>query len=400
MKSTLTRAEARRLALHAQGFQNQSRDGKNNWAAISKTIDPLLLLQIDSVNVLVRSHYLPLFSRLGNYDRSILDKRTLETKNRHMFECWAHEASFVPMQHHPLVRWRMDRALAGNARYGSMSQFIKQEKSFLKKTLQHIQKNGPTTASSIPGSGKGEGGWWGWSKGKMTMETLFAQGLITTTRRDGFERIYDVPERVIPAEILNQATPSEDDAFRKSIVLAAKALGVATEVDLRDYFRLPVAEARKALAETFENGDLIEVKVDGWDKKAYIHKSAKISKKAGATALLSPFDPLTWNRERTERLFNFHYRIEIYTPQPKRKFGYYVLPFLHGEDLCGRVCLKADRETGTLRANAVHVEEMVDPEAIAKAMASELVKMAEWLDLPNIQIKKSGNLAQTLAKCL
>ena len=398
MKSALTRTEARRVALHAQGFQNQSRDGKKNWPAISKTIDPLLLLQIDSVNVLVRSHYLPLFSRLGNYDRSILDKRTLETKNRHMFECWAHEASFVSLQHHRLVRWRMDRALAGNARYGSMSQFIKQEKSFLKKTLEHIQKNGPTTASSIPGSGKGEGGWWGWSKGKMTMETLFSQGLITTTRRDGFERIYDVPERVIPSDVLNEATPSEGEAFRTSMVLAAKALGVATEVDLRDYFRLPIAEARRALAEVVENGDLLEVKIDGWDRPAFTHKSTKIPKKAGCTALLSPFDPLTWNRERAERLFNFHYRIEIYTPQPKRKFGYYVLPFLHGEDLCGRVCLKADRETGTLRANAIHHEEMSDPAETAKAMAGELLKMAEWLGLPHIEVKKSGNLALSLKK--
>ena len=180
--------------------------------------------------------------------------------------------------------------------------------------------------------------------------------------------------------------------------ISAKALGVATEVDLRDYFRLPIAEARKALAETVENGDLIEVKIDSWDKPAFIHKSAKIPKSAGATALLSPFDPLTWNRERAERLFNFHYRIEIYTPQPKRKFGYYVLPFLHGEDLCGRVCLKADRETGTLRANAIHVEEMVDPDETAKAMAQEFKKMAAWLDLPIIEIKKSGNLAGALSK--
>ena len=398
MKSELTKLEARRIALHAQGFQNQNRDTKKNWSAIASTIKDLHLLQIDSVNVLVRSHYLPIFSRLGEYDRSVLDKRTLESTNRHVFECWSHEASLVPMELHPLMRWRMDRARAGNGTYRSMNQFAKDQKPFLKKTLEHIRKNGPTGASAIPGSGKGEGGWWGWSKGKMTMETLFDQGHVTTHRRDKFERIYDVPERVIPLEVLNRSTPLEAETFRQLISLSAQALGIATEFDLRDYFRLPIAETKTAIAECVENGDLIPVKVEGWTKPSFIHKTTKLPRKAGGTALLSPFDPLCWERDRTERLFNFHYRIEIYTPQSKRKFGYYVLPFLHGEDLSGRVCLKADRETGTLRANAIHMEEMVDSEETAKAMAGELVRMAEWLGLPNIEIRKSGNLSIALTK--
>jgi uncharacterized protein len=398
LKSDLTKIEARRIALHAQGFRNQNRETKKNWSAIAASIKDLRLLQIDSVNVLVRSHYLPLFSRLGNYDRSVLDKRTLEATNRHVFECWSHEASLVPMDMHPLMRWRMNRARAGSQMYSSMIRFAKDEKAFLKKTLDHIRKTGPMGASAIPGSGKGEGGWWGWSKGKMTMETLFAQGLVTTTRRDKFERIYDVPERVIPSEILNAVTPSEQETFRTLIGLSAQALGIATEFDLRDYFRLPIAETKAAISECVENGDLIPVKVDGWTKPTYIHKSTKLPRKAGGTALLSPFDPLCWERDRTERLFNFHYRIEIYTPQPKRKFGYYVLPFLNGEDISGRVCLKADREIGTLRANSIHHEEMVDPTETAKAMASELVKMAEWLGLPNVEVKKSGNLSAALLK--
>ena len=396
MKSELTKLEARRIALHAQGFQNQNRDSKKNWSAIASTLKDLHLLQIDSVNVLVRSHYLPLFSRLGNYDRGVLDKRTLEATNRHVFECWAHEASLVPMELHPLMRWRMDRARSGNGTYRSMNQFAKDEKAFLKKTVEHIRKNGPMGASSIPGSGKG--GWWGWSKGKMTMETLFDQGLVTTHRRDKFERIYYVPERVIPPAILNTSTPPKAETFRTLISLLAKALGIVTEFDLRDYFRLPIAETKTAIAECLENGDLIPVKVDGWTKPAFVHKSTKLPRKAGGTALLSPFDPLCWERDRTERLFNFHYRIEIYTPQPKRKFGYYVLPFLNGEDISGRVCLKADRETGTLRANAIHHEEMVDPEETAKAMAGELAKMAAWLGLPNVEVKKSGNLSSALLK--
>ena len=397
MKSSMTPHEARRVALHAQGFKNQARDVDKKWPAMASTIKQLHLLQIDSVNVLVRSHYLPLYSRLGNYDRGTLDRRTLESTNRHVFECWAHEASLVPIELHPLMRWRMNRAKNGSSMYSTMVQFARNEKDFLNKTLNHIRNSGPTGASAIPGSGKGEGGWWGWSKGKMTMETLFAQGLVTTTSRDKFERIYDVTERVIPSEILNSKTPTEAETFRHLTSLSALALGIATDSDLRDYFRLPLAESKKALTECIEDGSIIPIKVDGWKKQAYSHKTTKLPRKAGGTALLSPFDPICWERDRTERLFNFHYRIEIYTPQTKRKFGYYVLPFLHGEDLCGRVCLKADRETGTLRANAIHHEDLVDPAETAKAMASELKIMAAWLELPNIEIRKSGNLAAALS---
>jgi uncharacterized protein len=398
MKSSITPREARRIALHAQGFQNQSRGTRKTWAHMAAAIRDLQLLQIDSVNVLVRSHYLPLFSRLGAYDRATLDKRTLEPADRHVFECWSHEASLVPIELHPLMRWRMNRARAGNGIYKSMDRFAQNEKAFLKKTLDHIRKTGPTGASAIPGSGKGEGGWWGWSKGKMTMETLFDHGLVTTARRDKFERIYDVPERVIPSEILNAPTPDEPEIFRQLIVRSAKAMGIATEFDLRDYFRLPITETKTAIAECVESGDLIPIAVDGWAKPTYIHAQAKLPRKAGGTALLSPFDPLCWERDRTERIFNFHYRIEIYTPAEKRKFGYYVLPFLNGEDLCGRVCLKADREAGVLRANALHHEDLVDPQSTANAMADELTKMAAWLGLPNVEIKKSGNLAAAVSR--
>ncbi|MDE2446176.1 MAG: YcaQ family DNA glycosylase [Alphaproteobacteria bacterium] len=398
MKSSITPCEARRIALHAQGFQNQSRDKRVTWGQMAAALRDLHLLQIDSVNVLVRSHYLPLFSRLGDYDRAALDKRTLEASNRQVFECWSHEASLVPLDLHPLMRWRMNRARAGNGIYKSMDRFAKDEKAFLKKTLEHIRKTGPLGASAIPGSGKGEGGWWGWSKGKMTMETLFDHGLVTTARRDKFERIYDVPERVIPAEVLNLPTPNEPETFQHLIIRSAQALGIATEFDLRDYFRLPIAETKTAIAECVENGELLPINVDGWSKPYYIHAATKLPRKAGGTALLSPFDPLCWERDRTERIFNFHYRIEIYTPAEKRKFGYYVLPFLNGEDLCGRVCLKADREAGILRANALYHEDMVDPEETAEAMAAELKRMAGWLGLANIEIKKSGNLAAAVAK--
>ena len=368
------------------------------WRKISKAVDQLQLLQIDSVNVLVRSHYLPLFARLGNYSMNALDERTFTHAKRHFFECWAHEASFVPLALHPLMRWRMDRALRGDGTYGSMARFASEEKTFLKRTLVHIRANGPMRASDVPGGGKSEGGWWGWSRGKMALETLFDQGLLTASTRKSFERHYDVPERVIPADILALPTPREADGFLALIERAGTALGIATEADLRDYFRLPVAEGRKAVAAAVENGSLLPVTVESWKPQAYLHKSAKIPRNAGGTALVSPFDPLVWNRDRAERLFNFHYRIELYTPAPKRKFGYYVLPFLHGDKIAGRLCLKADRANNTLLVNRAHVEEFTDKAETATAMSQELALMAKWLGLATYKVKKTGNLGSELVK--
>ena len=394
----MTPREARRIALAAQGFTMQSRESRAGWLKLSKTIDAMHLLQIDSVNVLTRSHYLPLFSRLGAYDRATLDKHTLAKTNRKVFECWAHEASLVPLALHPLMRWRMNRARNGDGNYGAFDRFAKTEKAFLTSTLRFIENHGPTTASKIPGAGKSFGGWWGWSKGKLAVECLFDQGLITTSHRDGFERIYDVTERVIPAEILALPTPDEEEGFERLIRMAAKALGIATEIDLRDYFRLPVADARKALNALITSKQLVQVEVQGWNKPAYMLPNAKRPRKAGGTALLSPFDPLVWNRDRASRLFDFHYRIEIYTPQHKRKFGYYVLPFLYGEDLAGRFCLKADRENEILRVNTSHHDDKHSPPELAKAVAEELRRMAGWLGLKDVEIVKKGNLAKAVAK--
>lgn len=398
MARALTQPEARRIALAAQGFDTRHRAAKPTWTAIARTIDRLHLLQIDSVNVLVRSHYLPLFARLGNYDRAALDRRSLEDRNRHLFECWAHEASLVPMTLHPLMRWRMHRARAGDGIYHSMDRFARDEAAFLKRTLAFVERNGPTRVRDVPEGGKSEGGWWGWSKGKMALETLFDHGLVTAARRDGFERIYDVPERVIPADVLARETPPEREAFRTLMAMAGTALGIGTEIDLRDYFRLPVADARTALADCLADGSLIETEVAGWKAPAYLPPGAKRPRQAGGIALLSPFDPLVWNRDRAERLFNFHYRIELYTPQEKRKFGYYVLPFLHHDRMAGRLCLKADRENRALLVNAAHHEADADPSDTARALAPELRLMAQWLGLEKVEVARKGNLAASLRK--
>ncbi|MBL8790532.1 MAG: YcaQ family DNA glycosylase [Rhizobiales bacterium] len=390
--------QARRIALAAQGFDSRHRSATPNWTAISRTIGKLHLLQIDSVNVLVRSHYLPLYARLGNYDRAALDRRSLAPRNRHLFECWAHEASLVPMDLHPLMRWRMTRARNGDGVYHSMDRFAREEAAFLKSTLAFVERNGPTRVRDVPDGGKGDGGWWGWSKGKMALETLFDHGLVTTSRRDGFERIYDVPARVIPADVLARETPPEREAFRQLLAMSGASLGIGTEIDLRDYFRLPVADARTALADCLADGSLIEVEVKGWKAPAYVHRDAKRPREAGGIALLSPFDPLVWNRERAERLFGFHYRIELYTPESKRKFGYYVLPFLLHDKMAGRLCLKADRANGTLLVNAAHHEADADAQETALALVPELRLMADWLGLADVKIARTGNLSAALRK--
>ncbi|MFO1120967.1 MAG: crosslink repair DNA glycosylase YcaQ family protein [Hyphomicrobiales bacterium] len=400
MTSSLSISQARRIALAAQGFTFPDRDKRNTWAQIDRTIRQLNLLQIDSVNVLVRSHYLPLFSRLGAYAHSALDDRAFGSRNRALFECWAHEASLLPLDLHPLMRWRMQRARDGDGTYASMDRFAAENRDFLKETLAFVTRNGPTSASEVPGGGKSEGGWWGWSRGKMALEALFDQGLVTTATRQGFERLYDIPERVIPAEVLARETPREADAIRSLLELSARAHGVGTEFDLRDYFRLPVADTKIALAELVEDGHLVPVTVDGWKQPAFLHRDARIPRKAGGTALLSPFDPVVWERARAERLFDFHYRIEIYTPAAKRKYGYYVLPFLMGERIAGRVCLKADRQEGVLRANAIHHEPHADPKDTAEALAPELRRMATWLGLADVEAGARGNLARQLRAAL
>ena len=384
------------MALAAQGFSYADRSRNLTWAHMAPMIRRLNLLQIDSVNVVARSHYLPLFSRLGSYPQSTLDDRAFGAKKRALFECWAHEASLLPMELHPLMRWRMARARAGDGVYKAMDRFGREESAYLKQVMDFVTRNGPTFAREVPGGGKAEGGWWGWSKGKLALETLFDQGLVTTATRDGFERRYDLPERVIPAEVLALPTPSERDAIRQLLALSGLAHGVGTEFDLRDYFRLPIAETKTALQELVEDGTFIPVAVEGWKPQAFLHKDAKLPRKAGGTALLSPFDPMVWERARAERLFSFHYRIEIYTPAAKRKFGYYVLPLLHHDRIVGRVCLKADRQAGVLRANASHHEAHADPAETAAALAEELKLMAGWLGLGDVAAGPSGNLARAL----
>jgi uncharacterized protein YcaQ len=377
--------EARRIAVAAQGF-GASRPETVTAARWRKTIDLLSLHQIDSVNVLVRAHYLPAFSRLGPYDRSFIDTAAWGARRqRRLFEYWAHEASLLPLELHPLLRWRMAKADRGEAGWRGLRLFAGERRAEAGALLKRMREEGPGAASDFEGT-RGRSGWWEWGDAKRALEWLFWAGHITTaTRRGSFERVYDLTERVIPADILALPTPNEKEAQRTLVERAARALGIATALELRDYFRLGPEDARLAIEQLVEAGALEPVEVTGWTRHAYLHRDARKPRRVSATALLAPFDPLVWERSRTQRLFDFHYRIEIYTPADKRQHGYYVLPFLLGDRLVARLDLKADRQAGRLLVHAVHLEAHAPPDAM-DAISEELGAMADWLGLAKVAL--------------
>ncbi len=370
---------ARRIALAAQGF-GVKRPELPTAAHLRRTIERLSLHQIDSVNVLARAHYLPAFSRLGGYDRGDLDRLAWGPKRqRKLFEYWAHEASLLPFDTQPLLRWRMAKADRGEAGWGRMRLYATERRAEPMALLDRIRADGPLAASDFE-SHKGQSGWWEWSDTKRALEWLFWAGHITTaTRRGSFERVYDLTERVIPGEVLARPTPSDAEAHRGLIERAAAAHGIATEAELRDYFRQSPAEARPAIETLAEEGILIPVSVPGW-RQAWLHRDARQPRRVDAQALLAPFDPLIWERDRAARLFGFRYRIEIYVPGEKRQYGYYVLPFLLGDRLVARVDLKADRQARRLIVQSTHLEPGA-PGHTQEALRAELDRMARWLGL-------------------
>ncbi|MGO4570643.1 winged helix-turn-helix domain-containing protein [Microvirga sp. 2TAF3] len=380
-------AQARRIALAAQGFSDGRPDAPTS-RHFARVLARSNLLQIDSVNVLVRAHYMPLFSRIGAYDRDLLEKASYHPKKRSTFEYWGHEASLIRLDLHPLFRWRMARAARGESIYGGLARFGREKRAFIEEVRREIATRGPMGAGELSGGGKGQGSWWGWSDGKRALEWLFWAGEVTTATRRGFERIYDLPERVLPSAVINAPTPSDEEAQRELLRLSIRALGIASERCLRDYFRLEAADAKARIPELIEAGDLVPVTVEGWNGPVYLDPAARIPRRVEARALVSPFDPIVWERTRTERLFDFRYRIEIYTPAEKREFGYYCLPFLLGERIVARLDLKADRATGRLLVHSIHPETSVHPAEIAPALSDELRLMAEWLGLDAIAVPK------------
>lgn len=376
---SLSIKDARALALAAQGFDKPRTKTKSTTADAVAVIKKLGVIQIDSVNVLVRSQELPLFSRLGDHDRNAISKATSQGK---IFEYWGHEAAHLPIEMHPVFRFKMHAARSGKLKHWGLTSFYDENKTFVKRILKHVKINGSTSARELSTRTTKKSSWWDWDEAKTALEYLFLTGeLMSCGRGSDFARVYDTPERVLPKKILQLPSLSETDARKELLVRAMRAQGVATLRDLADYYRQKPAVVKPLVSELVEQGVLREVAVDGWQDKAYVHRNTKLPKRLFATALLSPFDSLVWCRPRNERLFNFHYRIEIYTPKEKRKFGYYVLPFMMNGQLVGRVDLKADRENSKLLVQSVHTEKGIKRAAINDALTAELRLMAGWLGL-------------------
>jgi uncharacterized protein YcaQ len=392
----LSTAAARRVALAAQGFADARPAGVPDRRHLRRVVGRTQLLQMDSVNVFERAHYLPAYSRLGAYPKELVD--TAAYRRHDLFEYWGHEASLLPVEVQPLLRWRMAQAEAGEAGWGRTRRIAEERPDLVTHVLARVTEVGPVGAGALHEGERGGGPWWGWNETKVALEHLFWSGRLTTAvRTRQFERLYDLPERVLPREVLDTPTPSPEQARRALVERAARSHGVATERDLRDYFRLGVEEARRAVTTLVEDGVLLPVAVEGWTAPAWLHRDAALPRRVLASTLLSPFDPLVWERSRTSRLFGFDYRIEIYVPAPKRVHGYYVLPFLHDEGLRARVDLKADRKAGVLRVAASWLEPGSDAVETAQALAGELRRAADWQGLDEVVVEPRGDLAPVLA---
>ncbi|HVW80440.1 MAG TPA: crosslink repair DNA glycosylase YcaQ family protein [Mycobacteriales bacterium] len=354
------------------------------------------LFQIDSVNVLARAHYLPAYSRLGPYDPAVLDGMAF--RHRELFEYWGHEAAMLPVDLQPLLRWRMKRAEAGLGMWKGVARIAKERPDYVEQVYDDVAARGPITAGEVAqDTARSTENWgWNWSPAKTALEYLFWCGRITTASRQNFERRYDLTERVLPQRVLDLPAPDDETAHRELLMIAARCHGVGTVGDLADYFRLTVPQARPRIAELVEEGRLEQVAVQGWAQPAYVLPGATVPRKVAGGALLVPFDPLIWERERTERLFGFRYRIEIYVPAHKRVHGYYVLPFLLGDQLVARVDLKADRAGKALLVQAAWAE-LDAPAHTAQALGQELRLMADWLQLAEVVVAPRGDLAPQLS---
>ncbi len=396
----LSLGEARRIALVAQGFGEPRPTGKIDRRHIRKVFERVGVLQVDSVNVLARSEELPIFARLGAHPRNLV--RDMEADGE-LFEYWAHEASLLPIAHEPLFRWKKEQVRTGTYKtWPGMAKMRTEKPEFLARVLQEVTDRGPIAASELSMRVGQVGDHWGWrwDDAKSGIEALFWGGELAGRRRPNFEREYEVPSQRFPAHILELPAPDAHEARLELLRIASRSIGIGSARELADYHRLNVPAARPLVDELVARGELVEVAVDGWGDRLLMHPEAKVPRRVEARALISPFDSLIWERARTERLFGMRYRIEIYVPQPKRVHGYYVLPFLLGDELVARVDLKADRHAGELLVQAAWGELGIDETHVASELAQELALMASWLGLDAVVVKPKGDLYRALTKAV
>ncbi len=402
--STLSLADARRLALASLGFAAE-KPARAGLAHVRATAVRLGAIQIDSVNVLARAHYLPTFSRYGAYPTAALDD--LAHGRHELFEYWGHAACFLPVALYPLLRWRMDGQIE------RWSALPPKRKDFIESVYRQVVERGPLAARELANAGKSRGPWWGWSEGKLAIELLAGQGRVAVAGRRNFERLYDLPERVLPKAVLEAAPVEPREAKKALLVRATRAMGVGTAIDIAAYFhvdawwdrqspsgRRPATNTQLLFDELVEERRLDRVHVDGWTRPGYVVPGIRLPRSIGARSIVSPFDPLLWQRRWTKAVFDFDYQIEIYVPASKRVYGYYVLPFLMGDRFVARVDLKADRTASRLLVHAAYVEAERDASRVADALAGELRAIARWLALDSFAVAPKGNLARRLKQAL
>lgn len=402
----LTTRQARMLAIRAQGFhQLDSPDSTNNasvvgWRQMKVSLLTMGALQIDAINTVIRSHYTPLYSRLGPYDRATLDKHLFTPRKKpgqsHFFEYWGHECSVLPLELYPLFRWRMEDAKKGVGIYKQLHQIVREKPAFIASVKEQLHRS-PMSCREL-GSDRRGPGMWEWSESKQALEYLFSTGEVASAGRRGFERVYCLAHHVVPEALLQHPERTRLEAQSDLMEFAANAMGVATEADLRDYFRLSAVDGKAALAQLLTQGKLLEASIEGWSKPAYIPPETSIPRQARVSTLLTPFDPLVWHRDRAKRLFDFDYKIEIYVPQEKRRYGYWVMPFLHNGDIVARVDLKADRDADCLIVKGAWTEPSHVSTEIAAPLCHELNRLADWLGMSTCRIGKNGDLSKHLRK--
>jgi len=383
---------AKRISLGAQGFTVKQSTGRIDSRHFRRVMSQVGLVQLDSVNVCVRSHYMPFYARLGPYVPDHLDRWL--NRSGENFEYWAHEAAVLPVERYPLWRWKMQTMRP----WRRAQALLDAHPGLIDDVLNQVETKGPLTVRDLDAPNHRNEAWWGYGPGKVALEVLFARGDVTALRTANFTRLYDVPGRAIPSDLFESRNVDKREAHRQLLVDAVRHCGIGTATDIADYFRLHVPTARPMLDALAADGIIEEVSVSGWKGPVYADPDAVRPRNISGATLLSPFDPVVWNRARAERLFGFHYRIEIYVPEPKRVFGYYVLPFLLDGNLVGRVDLKADRKTRTLLVRGSFVESQHSADEVAPALASELRRFAGWLGLGDIAIERNGNLSARLVK--